>query len=446
MKVKELLLRNYKGFGDEPINMSFCDNMGNPNPVTVVVGKNGSGKSSILQAIACLLGSAVRNKMAPDELEWPGFDYEFIHNGPSGLKMEATVSFTDDEIAATREFARQINDRWDLNGKMPGDSNQVKLKLEYLDQKVSAVNSAQYFQFRGYQYALQLNGAFGEFANNLSRVGSVYWYDEQRSPNSILRPIESGSENTIGNKELRDILQQWDSFHNKSFREGFELKEGQRDRFAELKKLYESIFPGRTLLGSEPQRDPNKILEPPLFFLQDESGKAYELSSMSAGERAIFPLLIDFASWEMHNSIVLIDELELHLHPSLQQALMKTLPKIGRNNQFIVTTHSSHVVGMVRPGQVRILRDAEVVEPKGNTFGRDSNSILNEIFGITERPAEHAERLDQFYRHLDEGNEPAAAKILEGLQKDWGLTDSEVVKATWRLMDLQAELESNEAH
>jgi predicted ATPase len=350
MKVKELLLRNYKGFGNDEVKLSFCNALGNVNPVTVIVGTNGSGKSSILQAIACLLGSAVRNKMAPDELEWPGFDYEFIHNGPRGLKMEATVTFTKDEILATREFAKLVFQRWDLEGTLPGTAGQVKLELEYLERKVSAVNnSAQYFQFRGYQYALQLNGAHGEFAKNLSRVGSIYWYDEQRTPNSILRPTESENaigRNSISNTELRNILQQWDSFHNKSFREGFELREGQRDRFAELKKMYEAIFPGRTLLGSEPQRDPNKILEPPLFFLQDESGKAYELSNMSAGERAIFPLLIDFASWEMHNSIILIDELELHLHPPLQQALMKTLLKIGRNNQFIVTTHSDHVVAM----------------------------------------------------------------------------------------------------
>jgi hypothetical protein len=101
---------------------------------------------------------------------------------------------------------------------------------------------------------------------------------------------------------------------------------------------------------------------------------------------------------------------------------------------------------MVHPEQVRILKDGEVFAAKGNTLGRDSNSILNEVFGISERPIEHAERLNMFYRHLDAGDEPAASAILEELQKDWGLTDSEIVKATWRLMDLQAELESNEAH
>jgi predicted ATP-dependent endonuclease of OLD family len=68
---------------------------------------------------------------------------------------------------------------------------------------------------------------------------------------------------------------------------------------------------------------------------------------MSAGERAIFPMIIDFANWKVNNSIILIDEIELHLHPPLQQALISALPKFGNNNQFIITTHSDYVAYMV---------------------------------------------------------------------------------------------------
>jgi predicted ATP-dependent endonuclease of OLD family len=52
---------------------------------------------------------------------------------------------------------------------------------------------------------------------------------------------------------------------------------------------------------------------------------------------------VDFANLRINNSIVIIDEIELHLHPPLQQAFFRALPNLGKNNQFIITTHSDYV-------------------------------------------------------------------------------------------------------
>jgi len=98
---------------------------------------------------------------------------------------------------------------------------------------------------------------------------------------------------------------------------------------------------------------PNQILDEPDFWLLGPDGRDYELGAMSAGERAIFPLLIDFANWRIDNSIVLIDESELHLHPPLQQALIRMLPKLGKNNQFIITTHSDDVAALFSKHQIK---------------------------------------------------------------------------------------------
>ena len=68
MKVKELILRNYKGFGADAAPISFVDDLGNVNPVTVLVGPNGSGKSSVLQAIAMLVGAMVRGEADPRKI------------------------------------------------------------------------------------------------------------------------------------------------------------------------------------------------------------------------------------------------------------------------------------------------------------------------------------------------------------------------------------------
>jgi predicted ATP-dependent endonuclease of OLD family len=68
---------------------------------------------------------------------------------------------------------------------------------------------------------------------------------------------------------------------------------------------------------------------------------------MSSGEQAVFPLIYEFVRLDIAKSLVLIDELELHLHPPQQQALLGALPKIGRDCQFIITTHSPYLADVI---------------------------------------------------------------------------------------------------
>ncbi len=354
MKVKELILRNYKGFGADAPPISFVDDLGNVNPVTVLVGPNGSGKSSVLQAIAMLVGSAARRRMQPDLLDWPGFDFEYIRNGRALPEAKVTIQFTKDEILATKEYAEVIRLQ---NPALvpPGEQEEIFLELDFRNARVFSDYPKHFFQGKGYEYALQLNGGESSLIANLKRVGGIYWYTEQRTATSIIRAIESGTSEgqvSISDEKLRSILLSWTSFHDMTRRPRFQLRDGQRDRFAELERLFTAIFPGRSLVGSIPHPSPERQSDASPFWLRNERGQEYELSSMSGAERAILPLLIDFTTWEIHNSIILIDEIELHLHPPLQQALVRALPKLGKNNQFIITTHSDYVVGMFGDSQI----------------------------------------------------------------------------------------------
>ena len=83
------------------------------------------------------------------------------------------------------------------------------------------------------------------------------------------------------------------------------------------------------------------------YFLLDREGKVFDISEMSSGEQAVFPLIYEFIRLDIAKSIVLIDELELHLHPPQQQALLAALPKLGPDCQFIITTHSSYLEGVI---------------------------------------------------------------------------------------------------
>jgi predicted ATP-binding protein involved in virulence len=86
---------------------------------------------------------------------------------------------------------------------------------------------------------------------------------------------------------------------------------------------------------------------PRFFFLLERAGRVFDIAEMSSGEQAVFPLLCDFVRLNVRKSVVLIDELELHLHPPEQQALLAALSKIGPDCQFVITTHSTFVEGAI---------------------------------------------------------------------------------------------------
>ena len=92
----------------------------------------------------------------------------------------------------------------------------------------------------------------------------------------------------------------------------------------------------------------------------ERAGTTYDLAEMSSGEQAIFPLLFDFVRLEVARSIVLVDELELHLHPPQQQALLTSLRTIGPECQFLMTTHSPYLEA--------IMPDDEEIRLPGGTL------------------------------------------------------------------------------
>ena len=108
-------------------------------------------------------------------------------------------------------------------------------------------------------------------------------------------------------------------------------------------KLFSRIV---ALKGPVLREEIDDFLSEPWFYLYDGKNQ-YEISEMSGGERAIFPILMDFVNWNINNSVILIDEIELHLHPPMQQTFLRALPKLGTNNQFIITTHSDHIEQLV---------------------------------------------------------------------------------------------------
>lgn len=131
--------------------------------------------------------------------------------------------------------------------------------------------------------------------------------------------------------------------------------------------------------------------------------------------------------------IVLIDEVDLHLHPKWQKRILKDLMEIFPKVQFVVSTHAPEVINSVKSDNVVVLKDNGIFATADETYGKDANTILREVMEVSSRPDDIRNLFDQFYDLLDNGEWSQAETIINKLESEVGNNDAEVNSCRVRL-------------
>lgn len=119
---------------------------------------------------------------------------------------------------------------------------------------------------------------------------------------------------------------------------GSEILKKHPDPLLKYKEIFTSILPNKTLLDINPAA-------PGEFRYSDESGEPLLFSTLSSGEKEVIKVLFDVARKDIRHSVIIVDEPELHLHPTLTFKLIEALKNIGdHTNQFIFLTHSPDLI------------------------------------------------------------------------------------------------------
>ena len=114
--------------------------------------------------------------------------------------------------------------------------------------------------------------------------------------------------------------------------------------------------------------------------------------------------------------IVLIDEVDLHLHPKWQGEIADRLAKVFENLQFIITTHSSQVINRVATDKLRLLGDGNVYMADYG-YGMPTDVVLKDIMGVdSEQPKEVVEAINDVYKAIAEGELERALRCLTKLE------------------------------
>ena len=117
--------------------------------------------------------------------------------------------------------------------------------------------------------------------------------------------------------------------------------------------------------------------------------------------------------------VVLIDEIDLHLHPRWQRTIVDKLTRTFPNCQFIATTHSPQIVGEISPDNIILIENGKATRPD-QSLGMDTNWILRHLMGVSERDEETKRKLENIEALIEDEQYDAATQKIDDLRRRLG--------------------------
>lgn len=409
MKIKTIHLQHFRRFTDFKLSLH--------EQLTVLVARNGAGKTSVLDAIATLLGAFLTRLPKVSGINPKENDFQVLSDGnkPPFMRLTAT-SFNG------------INwDRTEKRDKTKKTASQipaafgVKQLNDYVDTIIDADNIGQEYELPVFIYYGTGRGVFDvpqrkrDFANEFPRFDA-----------------------------LNGSLESKTNF--KKFVEYFYFLEAQESKLQKEQRSFDVQLPELTAIRTAIQRmmpefsNPESIMPAGIQvdWLQDGIKKKLRIEQLSDGFRTTLAMVMDIAARMAEANpqstdplatagIVLIDEVDLHLHPGWQQHILLDLLRTFPNIQFVVSTHSAQAVSSVKPECLRVIDwqsdEARLVDIDFSE-GAEAQQVLIDILGVSSARVEQLPIVQSLkkYQKLVEDNlwDSEEALSLRKLLDEWG--------------------------
>ncbi|MDR0516251.1 MAG: AAA family ATPase [Fibromonadaceae bacterium] len=409
MRIKRIKIENFRCF--EELELEFHPRL------TVLVAPNGGGKTAILDAIALGLSPMLsRLSSANQRLNSAGFkdiDFRLVNNNKCDhVKIEIETEIIDKSIKWDIAKSSHISKRNDTKigqKELYDFSNSI---IKKIDDKID-------FDTNMYLPVFAYYGARRGYIEVPQRLRKSRYAEINYSyPTSALY---GALESLTDFKEM--LLWFYDEYCSELIRKS-EKKDIQSNSYDILQKVRKTI---KVLLGSiyyEPRFNEHRK-----FVIQKENcGTEYSVEQLSQGYQSMLALAMDFSrrlglarmpSFEKDNmhSIMLIDEVDLHLHPEWQQRVIPDLMRVFKNTQFIVTTHSPHVLTTIKNENIRIIEqdnDGRFIAKEPETpevKGVESSVALADIQGVNPKPpVKEVELYNDYISEIEKGEQGDKAK------------------------------------
>jgi len=359
MKIKNLHIKEFKGLRNISINFEKNDK---PLDLVILAGSNGSGKTRILESIKeCFENNiAIINLKISNELEMFFEEKEEecknkIGNEKYFYKALNSFSFDDKQKNVMDTSYLAIKENLPILPKII----YVPIEINFQKMKTASTTLVQEYKF-------------------INIVDT-----------NLIKDIPS----YIATKMISAMLK------NKNEKVG----DVQKKVFNEINEIFENL--SIDVKVEDISQDGRNIT-----LFTNSSGDEFDINELSSGEKQLFLRTLAIKMLNPENSIILIDEPELSLHPKWQQRIVDVYRKIGKNNQVIIATHSPHILGSVKKENIMLLDKADegkIVIKTGDelydSYGQPTERILEDIMGLkTTRNQEIFDKLEKIREMVNE--------------------------------------------
>lgn len=359
IRIKSIELENFRGF--EKAHIDFSDH------ITCIAGINGAGKSTVLDAVKKVLTWLTE------------MINQNHHNGEFLSKSDVRISSTG--------FSR-INGNIEINGF----NNKIIVGLD-VGAPGFSIKFADKPEMQDLYKKIQIT-----YPENKSHSIPVFtYYTVNRSELDIDVSMED-------QKDLSNMYCIYDDAlnsvtHYKSFFRWFRDREDReneviREKYdsGDVKQRYSDKYLDAVrfaITSILPEYKSLKVLRKTGEVVLQKGNLELSITLLSDGEKDMISLFGDIArrlamaNPEMNNplqgeGIILIDEIELHLHPEWQRRIVHALTSTFPNCQFIITTHSPQVIGEIEAKDLRLLNNGQIYQAD-HSYGFTSDDILDEV-------------------------------------------------------------------
>ena len=430
--------------------------------LTVIIGSNGAGKTTIVDSISKALSWVAstivkKNGRGKPVTEQDVNIYSLTY---SEANVQIKIGENSDYIASLRKTAKGAKDasnsdlealeelgglfrvinNYNINNKkleinLPllvsysVNRTNIKSNKTFNIEKISSVSVGS--RFDAYDKSTDGTGNFSAFSEWFMMLYNLA--GEGLKEQLILAKKRVDTLSVVGadnkDSELWDIFSTAKLEYDK-LNSDFENKEVHIKNFEIVKKAIISTIPGFTdiFVDKSSGRVEIKVKTDDLIvnIFQTSQGQHVFLSVIGDIARRLIMLNPSLNNPLLGQGIVLIDEVELHLHPKWQQDIIISLTSTFPNIQFILTTHSPQVLSTVDKSCIRqFIHDEfgniQSVPPRFQTKGVASTDILGEIMGTDSVPdVKEAQQVDRFSELLLLGKKNDAEDLLEKLNSHFG--------------------------
>ncbi len=408
MHIQTLNLTNYRGAKYLPLQLD--------EKLNVFAGVNGAGKSTVLDGAATMLSWAVSRIRNPGTSGRP-ISEDDITNLQSSASIELVCADGSQSI------------QWRLSKSLKG--------------RGSPAQPSRLTELNDYAKTLQAKIAASEETVN---IPIFIHYPVNRAVLDIPLRIR-------GNKTF-DLLSAYDNALTSGanfraffawFREREDLENENR-----LNNSTESDLPDPQLEAVRnalhqllPEFQNLTVRRHPLRMEIEKDGELLKVNQLSDGEKCLIAMVSDMArrlaianpqgNPLLGKGIILIDEIDLHLHPKWQQMIVPQLLQVFSNCQFIFSTHSPHVLTHIKPENIFLLKQTEgqiTVDQPSESYGKNVVRILEDLMELdTTRPSKVNSKLHEIYEMLEQNRLEEAKQAIRKMKKQIG-DDPDLVRAT----------------